>query len=84
MSQILGREGANVRLSGTLFKAVDQAVLLFGSKTRVMTPCMGRYGVGIIIGCPVVSQERKYSISGTEVVITPLWRNWCGRRAVDS
>ena len=46
MSRILGREGANVRVSGTLFKAVDQAVILFGSKTWVMNPCMGWAGVG--------------------------------------
>ena len=46
MSRILGREGANVQVSGTLFKAVDQAVLLFGSKTWAMAPCMGRDGGG--------------------------------------
>ena len=31
MSRILGRGGANVRVLGTLFKVVDQAVLIFGS-----------------------------------------------------
>ena len=29
-------------MSGTLFKAVVQAVLLFGSETWVLSPCMGR------------------------------------------
>ena len=42
MSRILRREGANVRVSGTLFKVVDQAVLIFNSKTWLMNPRMGR------------------------------------------
>ena len=42
MSQILGREGTNVRVSGTLFKMVDQEVILLGSMTYMMNPCMGR------------------------------------------
>ena len=29
-------------LSGLFFKSVFQAVLLFGSETSVVTPCMGR------------------------------------------
>ena len=40
MTRILGREGANSRVSGVFLKAVVQAVLLFGSETWVMTPCM--------------------------------------------
>ena len=40
LTRILGREGANLRVSGMFFKAVVQAVLLFGSDTWVMTPCM--------------------------------------------
>ena len=42
MSRILEREGENERMSGTLFKAMVQAVLLSGSETWVLTPCMGR------------------------------------------
>ena len=80
MSQILGREGANVRVSGTLFKAVDQAVILFGSKTWVMNPHMRRAGSGVSIWWPSVSQESKCGIFGMEVGIKPLWRNRCGRR----
>ena len=38
MLQILRREGTNVHGLGTLFKTVDQGVLLFGSKTWVMNP----------------------------------------------
>ena len=33
MLRILRREGTNVQGSGTLFKAVDQGVILFGAKT---------------------------------------------------
>ena len=39
--RILGREGANPMVLGIFFKAVVQAVLLFGSETWVTTPCMG-------------------------------------------
>ena len=39
---ILGREGANPRVSGLFFKAVVKAVLLFGLETWVLTPHMGR------------------------------------------
>ena len=42
MLRISGREGAKTWLSRTFFKAVVQAVLLFGSETWVMTPHMGR------------------------------------------
>ena len=39
--RILGREGASPRVSGILFKLVAQIVLLFGSDTWMMTPCIG-------------------------------------------
>ena len=42
MARILSREGASPRLPGFFFKAVVQAVLLFGSETWVVTPCMGK------------------------------------------
>ena len=42
LKRILSREWANLRVSGMLFKVVVQAVLLFGSETWVMTPCMER------------------------------------------
>ena len=42
MLRILGRKGANMRVSGTLFKAVYQGVIFLGSKTWVMNPHMGR------------------------------------------
>ena len=35
-------EGASPRVSGMFFKAVVQAVLLFGSEKWVMTPHMGQ------------------------------------------
>ena len=40
LTRILGREGASLRVSGIFFKEVVQAVLLFGSDTWIMTPCM--------------------------------------------
>ena len=40
LSRILVREGGNVRVSGTFFKAVIQAILIFGSKTWEMIPPM--------------------------------------------
>ena len=40
LTRILGREGANLRVSNMLFKAVVQAVLLFRSEMWFMTPCM--------------------------------------------
>ena len=39
--RILGREGENARVSGNLFKAAAQAIIIFGSKTWVMTPHKG-------------------------------------------
>ena len=41
-ARILSREGAEPRLSIFFFKAVVQAVLLFGSETWAVTPCMVR------------------------------------------
>ena len=38
LSRILSREGADKRVSGNFFKAVVQAVLLFGEETWVLTP----------------------------------------------
>ena len=38
MSHILRREGAMPQVSGFFFKAVIQAVLLFGAETLVVTP----------------------------------------------
>ena len=38
MLWILRREGANVQGLLTLFKAVDQGIIIFGSKMWVMTP----------------------------------------------
>ena len=40
LSRILSREGADKRLSGDLFKAVVQGVLLFRKETWVLTPRM--------------------------------------------
>ena len=42
LSRILSREGADSKLSGNFYKAVSQAVLLFGSDTWVLTPRMER------------------------------------------
>ena len=41
MKRTLSREGARPRVSGFLFKAVVQLVLLFGAETWVVTPHMG-------------------------------------------
>ena len=38
LSRILIREGADKRLPGNFFKAVVQAVLMFGAETWVLTP----------------------------------------------
>ena len=38
--QILSQEGGNLKVSGHFFKAVTQAVLLFGDETWVLTPRM--------------------------------------------
>ena len=40
LTRILGRDGANTRVSGIFFKAVVQIVLLLGSTMWVLTPCM--------------------------------------------
>ena len=42
MSLILSREGADLKVSGQFFKAVVQAVLLFGAETWVLNPRMKR------------------------------------------
>ena len=42
LSRILSREGADKRVSENLFKAVVQAVLLFGAETWVLTPMIDR------------------------------------------
>ena len=42
ISRILSREGSKPLVSGFFFKAVIQAVLLFGAETWVATPCMGK------------------------------------------
>ena len=42
MSHILSREGVVPLVSGFFFKAVVQAVLLFGAETWVVTPLMGK------------------------------------------
>ena len=46
MLRTLGREGEYVRTSGTFFKAVVEAVLLFGFEKCQLTPRMGRTLVG--------------------------------------
>ena len=42
LSRISSREGADPKVSGNIFKAVTQAVLLFGAETWVLTPRMER------------------------------------------
>ena len=42
LTSILGQEGANPRVSRIFGKAVVQAVLILGSETWVLTPCMGQ------------------------------------------
>ena len=39
---ILSKEGAKPRVSGLPFKAMIQAVMLFGAETWVVTSCMGK------------------------------------------
>ena len=43
MASILSREGEEPWVSGFFFKAVVQAVLIFGAETWVVTPRMGRF-----------------------------------------
>ena len=40
MVNILGREGADERMTGKLYAVVVQLVILFGLETLVMTPWM--------------------------------------------
>ena len=42
ITRIISREGAELRVSGFFFKAMVQAVLIFGSETWTVTPRMGR------------------------------------------
>ena len=42
MTRILGQEGEETRIYGLFFKAVVQAVLIFGSEMWVLTPRMER------------------------------------------
>ena len=42
LGQVLIREGSDKRVSGNFFKAVVQAVLLFGAETWVLTPRIER------------------------------------------
>ena len=42
LQEILRREGATPRISGEIFKAVVQQVLMFGAETWVVTPKMER------------------------------------------
>ena len=42
LPQILGREGADKRVSGNFFKAVVQEVVLFGAETWLLTPRIER------------------------------------------
>ena len=42
MTRILSRKGAEPRVFRFFFKAMVQAVFLFGSDTWVVTHCMGR------------------------------------------
>ena len=43
MSRVLGGEGADPKVSGNFYKAVDQAVLLFGAGMWVLTQRMEKY-----------------------------------------
>ena len=51
MALILSREGAALRVSVSVFKAVVQTVLLFGSDTWVVTPHMGKALGGVSNHC---------------------------------
>ena len=42
MSQVLGREGADPKVSGNFYKAVAQAVLIFGAETWALTQRMNK------------------------------------------
>ena len=70
MTRILSREGAQPRVSGFFFKAVVQAVLLFGSDTWVVTPHMGKdLGGCLDPGGKTVEGEAPVEDSGREVDI---------------
>ena len=47
MTRILSRDGLALRVSGFFFKDVVQAVLLFGSDTWLVTPCIGKSMGGV-------------------------------------
>ena len=49
-SRILSREWADKRVLGNFFKAVVQAVLMFGAETGVLTPRIARIRAGISPG----------------------------------
>ena len=42
LSRVMGREGADPKVSGNFYKAVAQAVLIFGAETWVLTQRMER------------------------------------------
>ena len=67
LTRILRREGAIPRVSGMFFKAVVQAVLLFGSETWVMTPCMGRTlgGVQHRVARRITGRQPKRQVGGS-------------------
>ena len=70
MTHILSREGATTWVSGFFFKAVVQAVLLFGSDTWVVTPHMGKdLGGCLDPGGKTVEGEAPVEDSGREVDI---------------
>ena len=46
LSQIIGREGKDPWSSGTFYKAVVQATILFGAETLVMSPIIRKTLVG--------------------------------------
>ena len=65
-SVILVQEGSKPRVLGVLFKAVVQVVLLFGSETWVMTPCMGRLlgggGVQHRLAIHIIGSQPRWSL----------------------
>ena len=80
MSRMLGREGANVWVLVALFKAVDQAVILFGSKMWVMTPHTGRSlgGGQNRLSFRLTVNKIRHIRYGSWYY--PPWRNRCRRR----
>ena len=67
LSRILGREGVKMRVSRTFFKEVLHAVLLFGSKTLVMTSRIGRALI-------FFSAQGGLSYHGKEKTAAPGWK----------